>query len=177
MIRRLFSRYAKLLNPALTSASAFSSLSHRFLSKNRLSIIYALEYTMLSSLFFALSSLSVAVFAGTEGFGGPCEADRYHLSFGNYELNGDCSAAFYCAANNTCASKGCRRDVYPFGYLGNMTLPPYCASGTFCPDEGDTCLPLVDVGQPCQLSRDGESPGDDRDAVPPLMQSPFLPSR
>jgi hypothetical protein len=109
----------------------------------------------LTSLFL-LTSL-VPVWAGTKNFSEPCKQSNYHLSFGNYELNGDCSAALYCAPNQTCANKGCRTQIFPFGYLGGVTLPPLCSNGTFCPDENDQCLPLLSVGSPCQLGRDGRS--------------------
>ena len=35
------------------------------------------------------------------------------------------------------------------------TFPPLCNHTTFCPDEEDTCQPLLRVDSPCQLNRDG----------------------
>lgn len=88
-------------------------------------------------------------------FSAPCDQKNTKLSFGNYQLSSDCDSAFYCADNSTCANKGCRRQVFPFGYGQNDTLPPFCGDGNFCPDEEDQCLPLLPVGSPCQLNRDG----------------------
>jgi hypothetical protein len=35
-----------------------------------------------------------------------------------------------------------------------MDLPPLCASGTFCPDDGSGCRPQSRVNGPCELGRD-----------------------
>lgn len=51
-------------------------------------------------------------------------------------------------------------DVYsskhPYGYKNKTEYPPLCLEGFVCPDEMDACTEQVDVGQPCQLDRDGE---------------------
>ncbi|KAL0953224.1 hypothetical protein HGRIS_004477 [Hohenbuehelia grisea] len=53
-----------------------------------------------------------------------------------------------------CTRRLCRRDEFPFGYGPNDALPPLCAPGFFCPDEGSGCQPLVPLGGLCQLGRD-----------------------
>ena len=112
---------------------------------------------MLTSALVALVSLSsTALAAGTGNFSSPCLQSNNRLSFGTYQLSSDCESEFYCSDNATCAYKGCRREVFPFGYPASATLPPYCAKGTFCPDEEDACLPVLAVDSPCQLNRDGE---------------------
>ena len=54
-----------------------------------------------------------------------------------------------------CQERRCRRELYPFGYRYNETLPPLCPVGRFCPDEGNECQPLVPLGGSCQFGRDG----------------------
>ena len=75
-----------------------------------------------------------------------------------------------------CIPRRCRRDEFPFGYgtygggtggrskvkgsmvqLANGTgveLPPLCANGAFCPDNGSGCQLQVLVGERCELARD-----------------------
>ncbi|KAF5326918.1 hypothetical protein D9619_004169 [Psilocybe cf. subviscida] len=74
-----------------------------------------------------------------------------------------------------CFPRQCRRDVYPFGYgtfgggtgpkkvlvkgkfVTNMTavaIPPMCANGLFCPDNGSGCQLLKQIGESCELGRD-----------------------
>jgi hypothetical protein len=56
-----------------------------------------------------------------------------------------------------CVDKGCRRDEFPFGYRGVAfeALPPQCGADQYCPDDESSCQPLLALGQPCQLNRDG----------------------
>ena len=56
-----------------------------------------------------------------------------------------------------CVDKGCRRDEFPFGYSGVPfdSLPPQCSPKQYCPDDESDCQPLLLLGQPCQLNRDG----------------------
>lgn len=114
---------------------------------------------MLAPLLIAFAAATVALAQDTietsGNFSAPCVQSDNKLSFGNYQLSTDCDSAFFCADNSTCAYKGCRRNVFPFGYSTNDTLPPFCGDGSFCPDEEDQCLPLLSVGSPCQLNRDG----------------------
>jgi hypothetical protein len=109
---------------------------------------------LVSLLTLASASIVLAT-PGTGNFSATCSQKNNKLSFGTYRLSTDCQSAYYCADNSTCANKGCRRDVFPFGYTTNQTLPPFCKSDQFCPDEEDQCLPLLSVGSPCQLNRDG----------------------
>lgn len=43
-----------------------------------------------------------------------------------------------------------------------VPVPPLCARGQFCPDEGSGCRALAAVGTPCQAGRDEQCapPGD-----------------
>ncbi|KAH9987314.1 hypothetical protein BJV74DRAFT_774147 [Russula compacta] len=70
----------------------------------------------------------------------------------------DCDSQTFCSGivNGTCISRRCRREEFPPGYHTNQTVPPLCGVGSFCPDEGDACRPLVAVGQPCQFNRDDQ---------------------
>ncbi|CAD6571551.1 MAG: hypothetical protein TREMPRED_000313 [Tremellales sp. Tagirdzhanova-0007] len=104
---------------------------------------------------FALSS----VVSAKSDFGGPCAQADSHLDQGTtWALDTDCNPTYYCAANGTCAHKGCRKDVYPYGYSDTSyaDLPPLCPQGQFCPDEADGCLYQVPVGGQCQKDRDDE---------------------
>jgi len=95
---------------------------------------------------------------------GSCNLANSGLDPDTHRFVSDCNAMAYCNSKSVCVAKGCRRDEYAFGY-GSNPQPPLCPDGTFCPDEEDQCLPLVDVGQPCQLNRDDEC------APPPNWQA------
>ncbi|TBU57785.1 hypothetical protein BD310DRAFT_928703, partial [Dichomitus squalens] len=81
--------------------------------------------------------------------------DRLDAATGKF--TSDCDDASFCSevggANGTCQPRQCRRDEFPFGFA-NATVPPLCPRGSYCPDEGSGCRPLVAVGQPCQVGRD-----------------------
>ncbi|WVO14988.1 hypothetical protein L204_102631 [Cryptococcus depauperatus] len=94
---------------------------------------------------YFLRGLLVAVILASvahakSAWGQACSQANTHLDQTNYQLVTDCVATTYCAENGTCAWKGCRKDVYPFG----------------CPDEGDHCLTQVPVGGTCQKDRDDQ---------------------
>jgi len=96
--------------------------------------------------------------AGSVSKGGACNVANSRLQTGTYQFYSDCDSVTYCASNSTCLLKGCRKDVFPFGYpQDSNSLPPLCQPGNFCPDEGDACQPLLAVNSPCQLNRDGMS--------------------
>ena len=96
------------------------------------------------------------VHAGSVNKGGTCNQANNRLETGTYQFYSDCDSVTYCASNSTCLLRGCRRDVFPFGYpQDSNSLPPLCKSGTFCPDEMDECQSLLSVGSACQLNRDG----------------------
>ena len=103
-----------------------------------------------------LSLLSLAL-AGSVSKGGACNTANNRLQPGTYQFYSDCDSVTYCASNSTCLLKGCRRDIFPFGYPQDDTgLPPICKPGNFCPDEEDACQPLLPVNSPCQLNRDDQ---------------------
>ena len=115
------------------------------------------------TLFLSFSSLllSTPVLAD-DAFGEECSTANNRLQVGTYQFASDCDSITYCASNNTCAYRGCRKDVFPFGYDSIDDLPPLCESNQFCPDEGDACQDLLAVGSDCQLNRDDEcAPPDD----------------
>ncbi|GAA98141.1 hypothetical protein E5Q_04824 [Mixia osmundae IAM 14324] len=90
-----------------------------------------------------------------------CNVLNNGLQPGSYKFVSDCAdGTEYCdPSSSTCRPRKCRRSEYPYGFSSDENaadLPPRCAAGTFCPDEGDGCLPLVPVGQACQLNRDDE---------------------
>ena len=108
-----------------------------------------------TTLFFLFLSSSL-VDAGDVNAGGACQVDNNRLQIGTYEFTSDCNSVTYCnPTTNTCQKKGCRHDEFPFGYAPGADLPPRCETGQFCPDEGDSCQPLLAVGSDCQLNRDG----------------------
>ncbi|ORY34638.1 hypothetical protein BCR39DRAFT_513745 [Naematelia encephala] len=113
-----------------------------------------------------LALISFASLASAKStFGEACDQADSHLDADTWALVTDCDPQYYCAANGTCANKGCRRDIYPFGYTGvaYSDLPPLCAEGQFCPDEGDQCLTQAPSGGQCQKDRDDEcSPPPDQ---------------
>nr|ODN86763.1 hypothetical protein L203_04013 [Cryptococcus depauperatus CBS 7841] len=112
--------------------------------------------------YFLRGLLVAVIFASVahakSAWGQACSQANTHLDQTNYQLVTDCVATTYCAENGTCAWKGCRKDVYPFGYNDYSfdQLPPLCPSGEFCPDEGDHCLTQVPVGGTCQKDRDDQ---------------------
>ncbi|KAI0675798.1 hypothetical protein C8Q78DRAFT_1006622 [Trametes maxima] len=91
--------------------------------------------------------------------GGPCSTDNDRLDSTSHKFLSDCDETTFCsgAANATCQPRLCRRDEFPFGFNANVTaLPTLCQNGTFCPDEGSGCRPLLPVGGACQMDRDDQ---------------------
>ncbi|KAJ7683683.1 hypothetical protein B0H17DRAFT_1160853 [Mycena rosella] len=89
---------------------------------------------------------------------GRCSSNNNHLDPASKKFSSDCSDKTFCSgtdlANSTCIPRQCRRDEFPFGFSVDDVLPPFCPRGTFCPDEGSGCRPLVPAGRPCELNRD-----------------------
>ncbi|KAJ7594785.1 hypothetical protein C8J56DRAFT_821765 [Mycena floridula] len=118
----------------------------------------------LQSTFIFLSYYAV-VEAGSANKGDPCTQGNNRLQAGTYQFYSDCNSVTFCAANNTCVPKGCRKDDFPFGYAQDSDrIPDKCDRGQFCPDEADVCQDWIPVGQPCQLNR------DDQCLAPPNFQ-------
>ncbi|KAI0768849.1 hypothetical protein BD413DRAFT_562125 [Trametes elegans] len=111
------------------------------------------------TLLFTLLAGPAPARAGTVTFGHYCNPARQKLQEGTYQFQTDCDAQTYCAANSTCAHRGCRSDEFPFGYSPTQKLPPKCDKGFFCPDEMDQCQQILPVGSPCQFNRDDECEG------------------
>ncbi|KAK0500110.1 hypothetical protein EDD18DRAFT_1307630 [Armillaria luteobubalina] len=90
------------------------------------------------------------------GSGINCSTSHDHVDPVSLKFISECSYMTYCSAaqNGTCLPRLCRRDEFPFGYSEQDVVPPLCSAGTFCPDEGNGCWPLVSVGGACQLNRD-----------------------
>lgn len=92
--------------------------------------------------------------------GQTCNLARNRLTSTTHQFLSDCVPRAFCdPATSTCKPKGCRRDEFPFKFppdTPETPLPPLCPEDQFCPDEGDQCLPLVPVGQNCQINRDGQ---------------------
>jgi hypothetical protein len=98
-----------------------------------------------------------AVVAGSVDKGGACNVGNNRLQIGTFQFWSECNSVTFCSDAGTCEEKRCRRDDFPFGYpQGSTNLPPKCERGQFCPDEGTDCQPVLAVGSPCQLNRDGE---------------------
>ncbi|EJU04845.1 hypothetical protein DACRYDRAFT_63093 [Dacryopinax primogenitus] len=106
-------------------------------------------------LLLSIPLQTAAAGLGTVPINGTCNILNNGLDPDTHRFVTDCDATGYCTAQGTCQPKGCRRDVFAFGY-GSTPQPPFCPDGTFCPDEEDACQPLLAVGKPCQLDRDDE---------------------
>ncbi|KAA1476214.1 hypothetical protein DENSPDRAFT_913393 [Dentipellis sp. KUC8613] len=94
-----------------------------------------------------------------------CTPSHDHLDPSTRKFISDCDAKSFCSlptnadgGNGTCQARVCRRDEYAFGYApdGSEPVPPLCADGMFCPDEGSACRPLVALGGACQFNRDDQ---------------------
>ncbi|KZO91592.1 hypothetical protein CALVIDRAFT_541754 [Calocera viscosa TUFC12733] len=114
-----------------------------------------LPYSLVLLLLCIPLPSALAVGLGTVPVNGSCNLANNGLDPDTRRFVTDCNAMTYCSSQTICEPKGCRKDQYAFGY-GSNTQPPLCPDGSFCPDEEDQCLPLVDVGKPCQLDRDDE---------------------
>ena len=112
------------------------------------------SFLLPSTLLFSLAAVQVR--AGDVHWLQSCNPAHQKLQEGTFQFQTDCDAMTYCAANSTCALRGCRNDDFPFGYLSNVTIPDKCPKGQFCPDEQDQCQNLLPVGSACQFNRDGE---------------------
>ncbi|EPT05458.1 hypothetical protein FOMPIDRAFT_41380 [Fomitopsis schrenkii] len=112
-----------------------------------------------------------SAFAGNAEEGGACSPSNDRLDPSSHTFLSDCTDTTFCAplnasapanptspaaSNGTCQARCCRRDEFPFGYSDGQPLPPLCGSGSFCPDEGSGCKPLIGLGQTCQLNRDDQ---------------------
>ena len=116
-------------------------------------IPWALSLVLLEPTFAALA---VASDSSPSALGKACSVISNRLDPRTKRFTSDCDARTFCSGivNGTCIPRQCRREEFPFGYTENLTVPPFCPTGSFCPDEGDACRPLVAVGQPCQFNRD-----------------------
>ncbi|KAJ7157636.1 hypothetical protein C8R43DRAFT_882992 [Mycena crocata] len=87
-----------------------------------------------------------------------CSSNNNHLDPASKKFMSDCSDHTFCSGkdlnNSTCVPRQCRRDEFPFGFSTGEALPPLCPRGSFCPDEGSGCRPLVAAGRACELNRD-----------------------
>lgn len=113
---------------------------------------------MLSLPFFTLFLLSLyqTAHAGSVGKNGTCSIAHNRLQAGTFQFFSDCDAVTFCNSDSICVLKTCRKDDFPFGYKQDSnSIPPKCEKGEFCPDEGSGCQPVLAVGSPCQLNRDG----------------------
>ena len=94
--------------------------------------------------------------SGTSPEGSSCSTVNSRIDKLSHRFIDDCDDKTFCSGSvdGTCVPKRCRTDVFPFGYKDTDVLPPLCDTGSFCPDEGGGCVPLVEVGQPCQMNQD-----------------------
>ncbi|KAF8918855.1 hypothetical protein CPB85DRAFT_1279062 [Mucidula mucida] len=83
-----------------------------------------------------------------------CSTLHNHLDPISLKFKSQCSDTTFCSAaeNGTC--------------IPRKRASSLCLPGTFCPDEGSGCLPLVFIGGACQLNRDEQC------ALPPDMTDP-----
>ena len=112
-------------------------------------------------LIFLQSTLSALVAASESppvALGKSCSTTSNRLDPRTKRFTSDCDSQTFCSGtiNGTCIQRQCRREDFPSGYDTNQTVPVLCPAGSFCPDEGDACRPLVPIGQPCQFNRDDQ---------------------
>ncbi|KAI0629332.1 hypothetical protein C8Q77DRAFT_1143400 [Trametes polyzona] len=90
--------------------------------------------------------------------GYPCSTANDRLDSASHKFLSDCDETTFCtgSVNATCQPRQCRRDEFPFGFANFTALPPLCQNGTYCPDEGSGCKPLLAVGATCQMDRDDQ---------------------
>ena len=105
---------------------------------------------------YLCGSLVITVRSGTWPEGSPCSTANNRIDRLSHRFIDDCDDKTFCSGSTdgTCIPKRCRTDVFPFGFKDGDVLPPLCDPGSFCPDEGGGCRPLVEVGQACQLNQD-----------------------
>ena len=104
---------------------------------------------------FLFSWISI-IHAGSVHHDQPCNIKLNRLLAGSLQFTSECDSQTFCNSTGLCQKRGCRRDDFPFGYSqGDKGIPDKCPKGQFCPDEMDQCQPLLPVGSPCQLNRDG----------------------
>jgi len=105
---------------------------------------------------YLCSSFVIPVRSGTLPEGSSCSTANNRIDKLSHRFIGDCNDKTLCSGSidGACIPKRCRTDMFPFGYKDGDVLAPLCDPGSFCPDEGGGCTPLVEVGQPCQLNQD-----------------------
>lgn len=87
--------------------------------------------------------------------GETCNQNLTRIDPTSQKLMSDCDDKFFCNANNTCQWRGCRRFDQDLTYATGEPVPPFCPKGYYCPDLQNECRPLVPLGSPCELDRDG----------------------
>ena len=111
----------------------------------------------LQFLFLTLSihTISITALSSTNNTG-TCSSNNTIFDPSTHKLVSQCSDHTFCSApiNGMCIPRLCRRDEFPFGYGPGEAPPPLCPQGSFCPDDGSGCRPLVSVGAPCEPNRD-----------------------
>ncbi|KAF9492306.1 hypothetical protein BDN71DRAFT_1497577 [Pleurotus eryngii] len=136
----------------------------------------------LCPLFIFAFPIGNVAYAGTLPPGAPCSPAHDHLDLISHKFVSQCSDLTFCRTSNndtigdfnntlsggeggngTCVPRLCRRDEFPFGYDHEEDiygvdvppdLPPMCAQGMYCPDEGSGCKSVLLPGQKCQMGRD-----------------------
>ncbi|PCH39342.1 hypothetical protein WOLCODRAFT_29486 [Wolfiporia cocos MD-104 SS10] len=116
---------------------------------------------LLLAVSFSFLAQNIAL-CGEVTQGGSCSTADDHIDPASHKFLSDCDDTTFCSpssagsSNGTCQPRTCRRDEFPFGYNKSPSLPPLCSRGSFCPDEGSGCKPLLAPGQACQLNRDDQ---------------------
>ena len=107
---------------------------------------------------YICGSLITPAQCGTLPEGSPCSSAHNRIDKLSHRFIDDCDDKTFCSGSpdGICIPKRCRADLFPFGYKDGDVLPPLCDPGSFCPDEGGGCVPLVEVGRPCQMNQDRE---------------------
>ncbi|KAI0820742.1 hypothetical protein BC628DRAFT_1395133 [Trametes gibbosa] len=120
-------------------------------------IMARISFPALMLLSAVLLATPLLVFGDTD-VGLRCSTTNDRLDSASHKFLSDCGQTTFCtgATNGTCQPRQCRRDEFPFGFTNFTALPPLCQNGTYCPDEGSGCRPLLAVGNACQMDRDDQ---------------------
>lgn len=113
------------------------------------------SFLQLLFLTVSIHTISITALSSTNNTG-ICSSNNTIFDPSTHKLVSQCSDHTFCSApiNGMCIPRLCRRDEFPFGYGPSEAPPPLCPQGSFCPDDGSGCLPLVSVGAPCEPNRD-----------------------
>ena len=85
-----------------------------------------------------------------------CNPPSSRLDPATHKFISDCDSKTFCdSSTKTCQLKQCRSGDPDASYGPGDLVPSLCPHDTYCPDAQNECRPLVTIGNPCELNRDG----------------------